>query len=105
MIVAYLHPSVAATIVHALHRLPGVIAASFAKASGFEGAGRKRSSQAEIVAEQGARIRVEVMVRRSLEDRIIDAIQAAGQPGDTGTGSIMVLPVLREIPLSKTPRR
>ena len=97
MIVAFIQPFVAADVVNALHRVPGLTGATFAEVQGF---GRGRPSDvptSEVLYGTADKVRVEIMVRDELETSVVAAIRTAAHTGNRGDGRIYVLPVDRAV--------
>jgi nitrogen regulatory protein PII len=97
MIVAYVQPFMAKDVVHALHQIPGVTGASFTDARGFGGERRSDIPVPEVIYGTAEKTRVEVVVRDSLEDQVVDAIRLAARTGARGDGKIFILEVSRSV--------
>lgn len=98
MVIAYLQPSTAADVVHALHQVPGLTGASFANVRGF-GRGREPrvNHPPEVLLEDADRVRVEAMIQDELEDAVVTAILKAARTGKSGDGKIYVAELTRAV--------
>ena len=90
MVIAYVQPSAAADVVHALHQVRGLTGASFVNVRGF---GRGREARVnhppEVLLEDADRVRIEVMIRDELEDEVVKVILTTARTGNSdGDGKI-----------------
>lgn len=93
MIVAIVQPFMAADVVHALHGMKGVTGATFTDVRGFGRARRFDDRGGEVVTDEAAKVRVEVVVRDEQADAVARAIRTAARTGNRGDGKVFVLPV------------
>ena len=100
MIIAFVQPFMAKDVVHALHQVPGVTGASFTEVRGFGGERRSDTPVPEVIHGTAEKTRVEVVVRDSLEEQVVDAIRIAARTGARGDGKIFVLPVARAVKIN-----
>ena len=98
MVIAYLQPSTAADVLHALHQVRGLTGASFVNVRGF-GRGREPrvNHPPEVLLEDADKVRVEVMIQDELEDAVVTAILTAAQTGKSGDGKIYVAELTRTV--------
>ena len=93
MIIAIVQPFMGADVVHALHGMDGVTGATFTEARGFGRSRRKGVLDGELISDEGAKVRVEVVVRDEQAAAVAQAIRAAAHTGNRGDGKVFVLPV------------
>lgn len=93
MIIAIVQPFMAADVVHVLHSMKGVSGATFTDVRGFGRARRYGKRDAEVVTDEAAKVRVEVVVRDEEADAVARAIRAAARTGNRGDGKVFILPV------------
>ena len=102
-VIAFVQPFVAAKVADALHDVQGVTGATFTEARGF-GRGRRDGvasiPDAEAIHGTAPRVRIEVMVREGLEDRVVEAIRQAAHTGNRGDGKIFVIELERAVRIS-----
>lgn len=100
LVIAIVQEFMAQQVVDALHALPGISGASFSEVRGF-GRGRARSGAAEEeLLGTASRTRVEVVVRDSIADSVVEAIRRTAHTGRRGDGKVFVLPVERSVRIS-----
>ena len=99
MVIAYVQPSTAAEVVHALHQVRGLTGASFVNVRGF---GRAREARVdhppEVLLDDADRVRIEVMIRDELENAVVNAILRTARTGNNdGDGKIYVAGLSRAV--------
>jgi nitrogen regulatory protein PII len=98
-VIAFVQPFMVQKVVDALHAIPGLAGATFADVKGF-GRGRSGKRDQETLLGTTHRARVDVMVRDSLVDEVVGAIQGAAHTGNRGDGKIYVAGIDRAIRIS-----
>lgn len=100
MIIAIVQPFMAGDVSHALHQMRGVTGASFTDVRGFGRARRPGMRGGEIVTDEAAKVRIEVVVRDEQAEAVARTIREAARTGNRGDGKIFVLPVERALRIS-----
>lgn len=93
MVIAIVQPFMAPAVVHALHGMEWVTGATFTDVRGFGRSRRRGVLRGELVSDEAAKVRVEVVVGDEQATAVAQAIRAAAHTGNRGDGKVFVLPV------------
>jgi len=101
-VIAYIKPHKLENVMLALHRIEGLTGISILE---MRGCGRTRNASKDYIFDEDsygliAHLKLEIVCRSELVEKVISAIRTTAYTGLKGDGKIYVLPVLEAVRIS-----